>query len=44
LSSITQLLKTNVNLIFAAYAVCLHEQNKSRFFGEPTFIHPIRAI
>jgi len=23
---------------------CLHDQNKSGFFGEPAFIQPIRAI
>jgi len=23
---------------------CLYDQNKSRFFGGPTFIQPIRAI
>jgi len=27
-----------------ALLVCLHDQNKSGFFGGPAFIQPIRAI
>jgi len=27
-----------------AYLACLHDQNKSGFFGGPTFIQPIREI
>jgi len=32
--------KTNKNVILA----CLHDQNKSGFFGGPAFFQPIRAI
>jgi len=27
-----------------AYLACLHDQNKSGFFGGPDFIQPIRVI
>jgi len=26
------------------HITCLHDQNKSGFFGEPTFFHPIRVF
>jgi len=29
---------------FQSYIACLHDQNKSDFFGGPAFIQPIRAI
>jgi len=32
------------NVILTAYLACLHDQNKSGFFGELAFIQQIRAI
>jgi len=31
-------------VLYSTLIACLHEQNKSVFFGGPAFISPIRAI
>jgi len=36
--------KLKVARVTPIYIACLHDQNKSGFFGWPAFIQPIRAI
>jgi len=40
-SSQSKVIKANAE---RDYTACLHDQNKSGFFGGPAFIQPIRAI
>jgi len=45
LKILKKLRTTSLNSEFSvSYIAYLHDQNKSGFFGGPTFIQPIRAI
>jgi len=35
---------TKARFLILAYVACVHDQNKSGFFGGPAFIQPIRAV